>query len=241
MMTVDSLAQQFATEFPTMTPRQQGAFRGNLTWLIGKTTDAAALQRLYTLQSAAQAKPHLRTTAVQPVAEIFGTSLAAVSEASQPVKRYSVYQTRLKLERSPLAIAENPAIGEHAGHPERVARLASQLIGSEAQEHLLVFLLDVRNVITGVQTVHVGTTSQCVIKVADILRVALLGNASSVILAHNHPSGNVTPSPEDESATREVWRAGQILDIAVLDHLVVSDDPSQFTSLAITRKYLFRP
>lgn len=231
MMTVDSLAQQFATEFQSMSPRQQGAFRGNLTWLIGKTTDAAALQRLYTLQSAAQKKPSNRYAVVQP----------AISETAQPGKRYSVYQTRLKLERSPLAIAENPAIGEHAGHPERVARLASQLIGSEAQEHLLVFLLDVRNVITGVQTVHVGTTSQCVIKVADIMRVALLGNASSIILAHNHPSGNVTPSPEDESATREVWRAGQILDIAVLDHLVVSDEPTKFTSLAITRKYLFRP
>src|SRR5690606_28587595 len=104
-------------------------------------------------------------------------------------KRYSVYATRLKLERQTVKVSECPALGEHIGHPTVVARIASELIGSQAQEHLLLLCLDVRNRISGVHTVHIGTTSSCVILVADILRVALLANASSIILAHNHPSG----------------------------------------------------
>jgi DNA repair protein RadC len=210
-----------------MTPRQQSAFRGNVTWLMGKTTSAEDLQRLDSLR-----------TASQPQGGVSSNARSGIS-VTAPAKRFSVYATRLKLERQTVKVSECPALGTHIGHPFTAAAIASELIGGEAQEHLLLLCLDVHNHISGVHTVHIGTTSSCVIKVADILRVALLANASSIILAHNHPSGDPTPSPEDILATKEVAAAGYLLDIKLLDHLVVTDQRTRFTSLATTEKGIF--
>jgi DNA repair protein RadC len=89
------------------------------------------------------------------------------------------------------------------------------------QETLRVLLLDTRNRLIDIKTVYVGSLNLSLVRVGELFRDALQRSAASVILAHNHPSGDPTPSPEDIALTRSVVQAGKLLDIEVLDHLVI--------------------
>jgi DNA repair protein RadC len=89
------------------------------------------------------------------------------------------------------------------------------------QEHLRTVLLDTKNRVQTVSTVYIGSLNASLIRVGEIFRDALKHNSAALIVAHNHPSGDPTPSPEDVLVTREIVSAGQLLDIEVLDHLVI--------------------
>jgi DNA repair protein RadC len=97
------------------------------------------------------------------------------------------------------------------------------------QEHLRVMLLDTRNRVLAVPTIYVGSLNTSVIRVAEVFREAIRRNAAAIIVAHNHPSGDPTPSPEDVAVTRNIIQAGQLLDIEVLDHVVIGQQ--RFVSL----------
>ncbi len=228
MMTVTSLQQQYHSTWTTLSDRQRAAFRGNVTWLLGKTTDSVERTQLEVLRNAIQ--PHCQDGSERKPVESISPTQA---------QRVSLFTTQLQLRRLPLALADAPALGQHIGLPHTAAAIASRLIGDQPQEHLLLLILDVHNTVVGVHTVHIGTTSQCVVHVGDILRVALLANASSIILAHNHPSGQPEPSDADIKVTREVVAAGQLVGVQVLDHLVVTDIPTRFISLAQRDSALF--
>jgi DNA repair protein RadC len=97
------------------------------------------------------------------------------------------------------------------------------------QEHLKVILLDTRNRVVTVVTVYVGSLNTSVVRVSELFREAIRLNVAAVIVAHNHPSGDPSPSPEDVSVTRNIIAAGQLLDIEVLDHIVIGQQ--RFVSL----------
>ena len=92
-----------------------------------------------------------------------------------------------------------------------------------AQEQLRVVLLDSKNQVLGITLVYQGGINSLVVRLADLFREAVARGAAAIILVHNHPSGNATPSPEDVRMTEEAVRAGELLGIDVLDHLVVAD------------------
>lgn len=92
---------------------------------------------------------------------------------------------------------------------------------NEPQEHMLVIVLDTRNRIVHVEDVYKGSLNMSVIRVAELFRPAIVWRAAAIIIAHNHPSGDPSPSPEDVSVTRNIIHAGQLLDIDVLDHIVI--------------------
>jgi len=98
------------------------------------------------------------------------------------------------------------------------------------QEEMHVLLLDTKNRLVGSQRVYEGSVHTTVIRVGELFREAIRKNCTHIIVAHNHPSGDPTPSPEDVAVTQEIVRAGKILDIEVLDHVVIGSG-SQFTSL----------
>ena len=81
--------------------------------------------------------------------------------------------------------------------------------------------LNTKNQLIGMVDVYRGSLNSAPIRPADIFKGAVRNNAASVILAHNHPSGDPTPSPEDARATEQLVEAGKLLDIEVLDHLVI--------------------
>ena len=94
----------------------------------------------------------------------------------------------------------------------------------EYRENFKVLLLNQSNKVLGVMNVSEGGISQTVVDIRLILQAALLGNASGLIIAHNHPSGNVQPSIQDDTITHRVKSACQIMDISLLDHIIVSSE-----------------
>jgi len=87
--------------------------------------------------------------------------------------------------------------------------------------HLRVVLLDTRNRVLAVHTVYVGNLNTNVVRVGELFREAIRLNCAALIVVHNHPSGDPTPSPEDVKVTELIVQAGQLLDIEVLDHLII--------------------
>jgi DNA repair protein RadC len=97
------------------------------------------------------------------------------------------------------------------------------------REHFLVVCLDTRNNVLHKQTLYVGSLNATHIRVAEVFREAIKHNAAAIIVAHNHPSGDPSPSPEDVEVTRQIRQAGELLSIELLDHLVIGDQ--RFVSL----------
>jgi DNA repair protein RadC len=105
------------------------------------------------------------------------------------------------------------------------------------QEQLRVIMLDVRNRLLGINLVYQGGINQAVVSLGDVFREAVRVGASAVILAHNHPSGEATPSPDDVRLTQHAGEAGALLDIEVLDHIVIGR-PDFFS---LREHQLYRP
>lgn len=105
--------------------------------------------------------------------------------------------------------------------PQDVAIMLQLDMGMLEQEHLRVVLLNTKNRVVGTPTVYKGSLNTSMIRVAEVFREAIKENCASIIVVHNHPSGDPTPSPEDVRVTRELIEAGKLLDIEVLDHLVI--------------------
>lgn len=105
--------------------------------------------------------------------------------------------------------------------PEDAAEFLMYEMGMLDQEHLRTILLDTRNRLIEIIEVYRGTLNSSHIRVSEVFRDAVRSGAASIIVAHNHPSGDPTPSPEDIAVTRALVDAGKLLDIELLDHLII--------------------
>lgn len=94
----------------------------------------------------------------------------------------------------------------------------------EKREHFVALLLDTKNGVIYRHTVSVGDLSSSIVHPREVFKEAIRRSAASLIVAHNHPSGDPTPSPEDVSVTRRLVEAGEVLGIDVLDHIVLGDN-----------------
>ena len=115
-------------------------------------------------------------------------------------------------------------------HPEGRPAISSpqdvfNLLGAEMsvldQERLRVLLLNTKNEVLGIQEIYKGNVNSAVVRVAEVLRPAVRENCPSVILVHNHPSGDPSPSPEDILVTRKIRVGGEMIDIEVMDHVIL--------------------
>lgn len=114
--------------------------------------------------------------------------------------------------------------------PETAAEvLVPHLLGLD-RERCVAALVDTKHRLLEVLTVSVGSVDHTFMSPREILRDALLANASAVVLAHNHPSGDPEPSRDDEMVTRRILRAGEVVGVELLDHLVVGGE--RWVSLA---------
>ena len=115
---------------------------------------------------------------------------------------------------------ERPAI--HG--PADAAALVQYEMAGLNQEHLWVINLDTRNRMLNIEKVYIGSLNSSMVRVGELFRPAIQRNAASIIVVHNHPSGDPTPSPEDIALTKSIVQAGKLLDIELLDHLVIGQN-----------------
>ena len=113
--------------------------------------------------------------------------------------------------------------------PEDAARLLRYEMSALEQEELRLLILDTRNRVLAIEAVYKGSLNSSQVRVGELFRAAIRRNAAAIIVVHNHPSGDPSPSPEDIAITRALVQAGKLLDIGVLDHLVIAG--GRFVSL----------
>lgn len=105
--------------------------------------------------------------------------------------------------------------------PADAANLLMMEMSPLTQERLRVILLDTRNRVIGSPTIYIGSLNTAVMRIAEVFRPAIVAHAAAIIVAHNHPSGDPSPSPEDVNVTRQLVRVGSDMDVPVLDHVII--------------------
>lgn len=107
--------------------------------------------------------------------------------------------------------------------PEVAAELLARYLDGADREHFVVLCLDTKKQVTRINTVSIGTVDGTLVHPREVFKSAIEANSSAVILAHNHPTGIPTPSAEDHAVTQRLVKAGQILGVEVLDHIIIGD------------------
>ncbi|WNC17883.1 DNA repair protein RadC [Brevibacillus brevis] len=138
-------------------------------------------------------------------------------------KRISIYQVKLEKVKS-----------FHYGYDEKQIKMPRDVADifrhyfetfcSTDRENFIVMFLNTKNRIVGVSTVHVGSLDSSIVHPREVYTEALLHKAASIIVCHNHPSGDVSPSREDVAVTRNLQQAGELLGISVLDHIILGEN-----------------
>ncbi len=135
-------------------------------------------------------------------------------------KRIATLKAALELGRRTLNKADDDRAQVRS--PADAANLLIPEMNTLEQEQLRVVLLDTRMRVIAIPTIYVGNLNSSIVRTAELFRDAIRQSASAIIVAHCHPSGDATPSPEDVSVTRLIIDAGKLLDIEVVDHLIIS-------------------
>jgi DNA repair protein RadC len=138
-------------------------------------------------------------------------------------------QVQAALELGKRLVAAQPEERAVIRFPEDVANLLQGEMGLLQQEHLRVLLLNTRNQVLATHEVYRGNVHTAVVRIGELFREALRQNAPCVILVHNHPSGDPTPSADDIAMTKQAIAAGDLLDIEVADHVILAH--GRFTSM----------
>ena len=106
--------------------------------------------------------------------------------------------------------------------PDDVVAFVGPKLRKEHREHFLVLLLNARHEVMGKETVSIGSLNASIVHPREVFKPAVLASAASVVLVHNHPSGDPEPSEEDLAITKRLVEAGELLGIQVLDHVIVA-------------------
>lgn len=108
--------------------------------------------------------------------------------------------------------------------PYDVYKMLEEYLEGADREYLVVLTVDVKNVVTSISTVSIGSLNSSIVHPREVFKTAILANAASIILGHNHPSGDVTPSKEDINITERIKEGSKILGIELLDHVIIGDN-----------------
>ncbi|ASA23769.1 RadC family protein [Paenibacillus donghaensis] len=113
--------------------------------------------------------------------------------------------------------------------PQDAAEILTEQLRYLQKEHFVCLFLNTKNHVVGQETLSMGSLNASIVHPREVFRAAIKCSSASIICAHNHPSGDPTPSPEDIALTTRLLQAGEIVGIDVLDHLIIGD--SRFVSL----------
>lgn len=140
-----------------------------------------------------------------------------------PAKRINIVSLKLVKESSLLYKERS------VRSPEDGYRLLKLFLEDKDREHFIVASLDTKNQPVSINVCHVGSLNASLVHPREVMKSAILSNAASIIVGHNHPSGQPEPSKEDIDVTKRLVEAGKIIGIDVIDHIIVGDET--YTSL----------
>jgi len=115
-------------------------------------------------------------------------------------------------------------LSDECDNPAKIAAVLKEYLGSPTKEHFVVALLNSRQKVVGLSTISVGTLTASLVHPREVFQPAILLSAATIIIAHNHPSFDPTPSPEDKETTRRMIEAGKLLGIPVSDHIILGGE-----------------
>ena len=144
----------------------------------------------------------------------------SVSQSLSVVPPYQVPKYRIGLVREPGYAAPSRVLSDSRS----AATALRPLFDGLDREQFAVCCLDAKHAIIGVNIVSIGTLTLSLVHPREVFKPAILMNASALIGVHNHPSGDPTPSPEDRTLTARLRQAGELLGIALLDHLILGEE-----------------
>ncbi len=137
----------------------------------------------------------------------------------QEMNTISVVSTKLVREE-----VINYDVNQKFKSPELIFDFLQNRIGDEPQECFALMCLDTKGKLTHYAIIHRGTINTSVIHPRDVFRTAILSNATSIVVAHNHPSGDSKPSPQDIEVTEILHKISVMMDIKLLDHLIIGNN-----------------
>jgi DNA repair protein RadC len=137
-----------------------------------------------------------------------------------------VTQRLYRIPRLKIAIVREGTISverKRISSPQDVFNAVHGFLEDADREYFLILTLNTKNNLTGLNVVSIGSLNSSLVHPREVFKVAILGNAAAIILVHNHPSLDPSPSPEDLEITRRLVEAGKLLGVEVLDHVVIGD------------------
>jgi len=137
--------------------------------------------------------------------------------STMKAKRVNIVSLKMVKEASVLYAARR------ISSPDDAAGLVREFIEDADRERLVIIYLNTKNEPTAIHTVTIGTLNGSQVHPREVFKAALLANSAAIVLAHNHPSGDPTPSREDVEITRRLKECGDLLGVSVLDHIVVGE------------------
>jgi DNA repair protein RadC len=154
-----------------------------------------------------------------------GLSAATVEEMAgvHGIGPAKAAQIKAAIEFGRRLVAASPEERPKITSPRDVYNLLGPSLREEKREHFVALLLDTKNGVLRQHTVSVGDLSSSLVHPREVFVAAIRHSAASLIVAHNHPSGDPTPSPEDAAVTRRLQEAGELIGIELLDHIVLGD------------------
>ena len=123
--------------------------------------------------------------------------------------------------------------GEVIGDPKDGVAALRRLLAGKDREHFVALHLNARNRIVSAEVVSIGTLTSSLVHPREVFKGAILANANAIVCGHNHPSGDVWPSAEDQALEQRLTKAGELLGIPVLDFIIVTEESSWSSKMAI--------
>jgi DNA repair protein RadC len=206
---------------PSERPRERLALRG-----AAGLTSAELIGLLWGSGAAGRSAVDLATDALSRHDGLTGLARATdpVLQAIDGIGRAKAAQLAAAFELGRRLLADWPSSSWTIRSPRDVADRFVLQMGRLEREELRIVVLNTKNVVLRVVTVYQGNVATSLVRIGELFRDAVRLNATNVILVHNHPSGDPTPSPDDLHLTAEALAAGRLLDIQLLDHLIVGHD-----------------
>ena len=199
---------------------QEVIARENVTWRADNigVKSLSTLELLSLVTGDAEAAANL--LASNDIADMMKMSCAEMTK-TKGIGRKRSYQILAALELGRRSLTTAPIERTQIRAPADAGDIFMADMQNLTQEELRVMVLDTRNRILAVPTIYKGSLNTTWIRTAEVFKPCISRDGAAIIVAHNHPSGDPSPSSEDISLTKEIINAGKLLDIEVLDHLII--------------------